>query len=152
MTLYEIDNAILTLINEDGEIEDYEAFEQLQMERDSKIENIALWCKNLDAEATALKAEEERLAERRKSAEAKIKRLRDYLGYALEGEKFETARVAVSWRKSTKVEVDEEQIPAEWCDVVTTFKPKKNDIKAALKEGRSIAGCRLVESNNVQIK
>ena len=45
MTLYEIDQSIIGLMNEDGEIADLDAFEALQMERDEKIENIALWIK-----------------------------------------------------------------------------------------------------------
>lgn len=152
MNIYEIDKSILALVNEDGEIEDYEKFAELQMERETKIENVALWLKNLTAEAIALKQEELNLACRRHIAEAKIERLKKYLAYALDGNKFETSKVAVSWRKSEKVEVDEEQIPAEWCDIIEQYKPRKAEIKAALKEGKSIAGCRLIENNNIQIK
>ena len=40
MNLYEIDKAILELVDEEtGEIADWDAFEQLQMEREQKIEN-----------------------------------------------------------------------------------------------------------------
>ena len=54
MKLYEIDQAILALVDpETGEILDYEAFSELKMKREEKIEGMALWHKNLTAEATA---------------------------------------------------------------------------------------------------
>ena len=67
MTLYEINAEIASLVDEEtGELLDYDRFADLQMERDAKIENMALWVKDLDAEAAAIKAEETALAERRK--------------------------------------------------------------------------------------
>ena len=51
MKLYEIDNAIYECVNEDGEVIDPEKLEELQMERDKKIEGIACWIKELAAEA-----------------------------------------------------------------------------------------------------
>ena len=43
MTIYEIDNRIAELVDpETGELLDYEAFAELQMEREAKIENMAL--------------------------------------------------------------------------------------------------------------
>ena len=44
MNIYEIDNAMFSLIDEEtGEIKDFEAFEELQMQKEEKIENAALW-------------------------------------------------------------------------------------------------------------
>ena len=54
MNLYEIDAAITALVDpETGEISDFDAFDQLSMARDQKIENIALYYKNLVADAAA---------------------------------------------------------------------------------------------------
>mgnify|MGYP000917782718 FL=1 len=65
MNIYEIDNAMFSLIDEEtGEIKGYEAFEELQMQREEKIENVALWYKNLIAESKAIREEEKALAER----------------------------------------------------------------------------------------
>lgn len=48
MTIYEIDARMAGLIDpETGELLDYEAFASLQMEREAKIENMALWYKDL---------------------------------------------------------------------------------------------------------
>lgn len=77
MTIYEIDARMAGLIDpETGELLDYEAFASLQMEREAKIENMALWYKDLTAEAKAIREEEKALAERRKSAENKAERLK----------------------------------------------------------------------------
>ena len=47
MTLYEIDNAILDCIDlETGEIIDVDKLNELQLEKETKIENVALWIKD----------------------------------------------------------------------------------------------------------
>lgn len=160
MKLYEIDDALAALVNEDGEIADFEAFEALQMEREQKIENVACWYKNLLSDAAALKAEEQALAERRKSAESKAEWLKGYLARALDGQKFETARVKCGWRKSTAVEytVDEATF-IEWArearNDLLSYKPPvpdKKAIKAAIEAGEEILLAGMVERNNITIK
>ena len=157
MTIYEIDREILNLMDpETGEIADYDLFAQLQMDRQTKIEKVALWRKNLAAEAKAIREEEKALAERRKACEAKQERLDAYLDYALAGEKFSTPRVSISYRKSATVNVDMEQLlrdpDAERYLVYDDPKPDKTAIKDVLKQGGSIAGCVLEEHNNMIIK
>ena len=160
MNIYQIDEAIAALVNEDGEVADYEAFDALQMERNAKIENIALFHKNLLSDAAALKAEEQSLAERRKTAESKAERLKAYLAYALNGQKFETARVKCGYRKSTAVEytVDEASF-IQWAkevrDDLLTYKdptPNKTAIKEAIEAGEAIPLARIAERNNINIK
>lgn len=97
MKLYEIDAKIMECIDDEtGEILDSEQLEQLEMERDAKIESVGLWIKNLAAEADAIKTEKNNLAAREKIARNKIDRLKEYLAYALDGEKFKTSRLSVS--------------------------------------------------------
>lgn len=154
MTLYEIDSAILGLIDEEtGEIADIEAFEQLQMDRETKLENLALWCKDLKAEATMIKAEEDNLKARRQHVENKLESVKKYLTMALNGEKFKTAKVNVSYRASKSVELDEDwfqKLPAECIELEP--KAKKTDIKTLLQSGLEVPGAHLVESNSIQIK
>ena len=58
MNVYEIDNEMLSLIDEEtGEIKDYEAFEELQMQKEEKIENVSLRYKNLVDEIKAIREE-----------------------------------------------------------------------------------------------
>ena len=60
-TFREIDEAILALVDEEGEIADIEAFEALQMERAKKAANMALWALDLKDEQDAIRYEIKRL-------------------------------------------------------------------------------------------
>ena len=65
MSIYDIDKSIVALMDmETGEITDEQAFDQLQMARDEKIENIGCYLKDSLAEAKAIKEEEDNLAAR----------------------------------------------------------------------------------------
>ena len=152
--LYEIDQGILECLDlETGEVIDPERLESLQMERSRKIENVACWIKNLESDALAIKAEKEALAKRQVAALAKAEQLKEWLAKALEGQKFSTAKCAVSFRRSETVEVsDVALVPAELLRVKTTVEPNKTAIKALLKEGREVVGCYLVEKQNVQLQ
>lgn len=161
MTLYEIDRKITEALAraidpETGELTDeaaMEALDGLQMERTAKLENIALYAKNLTAEAAAIKAEEQALKSRREAAEHKAARMRDYLAYGLGGERLTTPRVAVSYRRSSKVIIDDlDQIPAEFIRTKTTTDADKAALKAAIKAGESIAGVHMEETQNLQIR
>ena len=161
ISLYEINRAILELVDpETGEIMDGEAFDQLQMERVDKLENIACWIKNLVADGAALRAEEVALAERRKKVERKVERLKSYLAEALGGEKFETTRCSVSFRKTTKVEISDVSDAAAWCedngylDMVAYSAPtvSKTELAKLLKAGKVIPGAELVESLSMGVK
>ena len=153
-SLYSINEQLLNLTDEEsGEITDWSAFEALQLARDEKIENIALYHKNLLAEAAALKAEEKSFAERRKRAENKAESLKNYLATSLNGNKFNTTKVAISYRKSTSVEVDETKLPANWLrEIPATHVVDKVEIAKALKAGEAIEGATLVTNNNIQVK
>jgi len=159
-SLYEIDQAILDCIDfETGEIVDQEKLNELQMARDEKIEKVALWYKNLLADAEAFKAEKQAFEERQKAATNKAESLKKWLTNALNGSKFTTAKVVVSFRKSEQVELDDAAFMeyAQRCerDDLLSFKeptPNKTAIKAAIKSGQQVYGAVLVEKNNISIK
>lgn len=162
MTLYEIDKAIIIATEmavdpETGELVDdavLKTLEQLQMDREQKIENIGCFIKNLEADAKAIKEESKNLAARAKAAENKAEHLRNYLEFCLGGEKFQSPRLAVSFRHSKKVEVD----PNKLYDIPDDFlrykepEPDKKLIGEALKAGEIIPGCTLVENTSMIIK
>lgn len=153
MNLYEIDSAIMDCVDmETGEIIDMEALEDLQMERDQKIEGIGCWIKNLLADAKALKEEKDNLAARQKAAENKAASLKTFLSRYLNGEKFKTAKVAISYRKSDSVDIAEGAVIPEEYLKYSEPTPDKIGLKAALKAGEKIQGISLVTSNNIQIK
>ena len=161
MNIYEIDSAILALIDpETGEVLDNEAFDSLQMERDEKIENVACWLKNTDAEAKAIRNEELELAKRRKALESRSDRLKAYLGYALNGNKFSTAKCSVSFRNTQSVDVTDAEATIAWarsnghqeCIKETAPTISKSELAKVLKDGVEVPGAKLVQSTSIGVK
>jgi hypothetical protein len=151
-TLYEIDEEILNCVDmETGEIIDVERLGQLQLARDDKVEGIALWIKNLLSDVDAIKSEEEKLAQRRKANENKAKNLKEYLSKFLNGQKFKTPKVSISYRKSESVEVTDLSKLDD--DYLKFAEPTvdKTKVKKALKAGTVLQGVSLVENQNIQI-
>jgi hypothetical protein len=153
MTLYEIDKAILDCIDaETGEIVDEDMLDSLQMERQTKIENVGCWIKNLEADVKALKDEMAALKIRKDSKENRIENLKAWLKDALDGTGFETAKVKISYRKSDAVEIaDGAKIPEEYLKYSEPTADKV-ELKKALKAGKQIDGVALVERQNISIK
>lgn len=112
MNLYQINAEIMKAFEEavdpeTGEIVNekaYAALDDLQEARDQKIEGILLWIKNLASDVEDLKKEKMAFAERQSAAEKKMESLKKYVAGILNGEKFSTSKVAVSWRSSDAVE------------------------------------------------
>lgn len=155
MTLYEIDSAILDCIDQEtGEIIDSDKLTALNMEREKKISNVACWIKDLKAEAEALKAEKQNLAKRQQICENKVESLKNWLSFALNGEKYKDSRCSISYRKSASVNFAEgfdfNTLPDDFKKV--TVEPKKTEIKNAIKDGTTIDGCTIEETNNIVIQ
>lgn len=152
-TLYDIDRRILALVDEEtGEISDLEQMDKLQLERDAKIENIALWIKNLKSDEESYKAEKQAFEDRQRQARQRRESLERYLSAVLNGEKFKTPKVECSFRKSQRIEVDDiSSLPDEFLK----YKDPEADkmaIKEAIKGGKEIAGARIINVLNLQIK
>ena len=160
MTLWEINDNIRKAIEqgfdeETGEIFDADALEALELQRDEKIETIALFIKDLKAEAEAIKAEKVVLAKRQQTTENHAESLKRYLTKCLDGEKFKSPRVAISYRKSQTVEFidgfDVNLLPEQYQRRVDP-EADKTALKDALKEGKEIYGVYLADHNNTIIK
>ena len=158
MTLYEIDKEIQALITEDGEIEDIERFDALAMERDKKIENVGCWVKNLTAEAAAMKEEKKRLEDRIKSKDRMIDSLEWWLDKALDGQKFESPRVAISYRKSKAVEIQDEAVFKAWAMdyapalLKVTYTIDKTGVKNYIAGGAECPCAVIAERKSMQVK
>ena len=156
MTLYEINEQIQKAIElgfdpETGEILDESALEQLQLDRDEKIENICLFIKDLKAEAAALDAEKKNLDARSTVAKRKSDSLSRYLQAMLDGEKFKTARCSISYRKTSAVIVDNENELPELC-VRIGKEPNKTAIKDYINAGVSVPGAHIEDRQSMIIK
>ena len=160
MTLWQIDERINKILENDfyideetGEVFLTEDLDKLDVERTEKIENVALYVKNLKYEAEAIKSEIDNLKSRAEIKNKKAEKLTNYLDKVLCGEKLETPKVALSYRKSTAVKIEnEELLPDEFMTIKIDKKPNKVAIAKLLKNGETITGCELIEKQNLQIK
>lgn len=160
--IYEIDQDILDCVDmETGEILDTGKLDALQMEREQKLEGVALWVKDLKAEAEAVKAEADKLTARKRALDNKIDGLKNWLLFALGGEKLSTARCKVYQTHSQRVAVEDEEKLIMWCQTLEEPEQflryrapelKKDEIKKALKMDYMIPGAALEETESVVIK
>ena len=160
--LYDIDQEILDCVDmETGEILDAEKLDALQMERDEKLEGVALWVKDLKAESDAVKEEADKLMARKRALDNKISALKMWLLMALDGAKLKTPRCQVYQTHSQKVAVaDEEELIAflQTLDNPERFlkfrepELRRDEIKKALKDDFEIPGAFLEETESVVIK
>ena len=143
MTLYEINQNIMSLIDEEtGEITDIVAFEALLGAKEEKLENIIKLYKNATADSTALKAE---------AAAALADRMKAMLEAELDGNTFECTTGKVSFRKSKALIVDDEaRIPEQYQKIA--FSVDKAALKKAIESGENIAGAHIEVRQNVQVK
>ena len=169
MTLYDIDAQIAAL---DGAAEDdmlidaetgellsvAQALDALRMERETKIENVACWVKNLSAEAEAIREEENRLIKRRKAAETKAANLKAWLLAAMIREdgttdKLKTGRVAISVKRNPpSTVVDDALLPSTYKVAKITYQANKELIKRELLSGGEVPGAHLEYGRSVVIK
>lgn len=154
--IYQINSEIQRFLEdhvdpETGEILGFEGLEQLSLRREEILEGLMLTVKNCRAEAEAVKAEKLALAERQSKLENTVEKLKQFLTDELHGQKFKTAKVECSFRKSESTEItDIRLIPVNY--LVYTPEPRKGEIKAAIKAGKNVPGVKIVEKLSIAIK
>ncbi|WP_279000613.1 siphovirus Gp157 family protein [Thomasclavelia cocleata] len=161
MKLYEINQEIDSLINEEtGEITDIVRFQKLQLEEKTKLEGLASWIKNNDVDVDALKEEAKNLLDRAKVIENKNTNTKAFLAkYMLEHgiKKIETPKCVLSFIKSSKVVIDDEESfikkfkGTELIKEKTTVSIDKIATKNFLKDNMSLYA-HIEENQNLQVK
>lgn len=165
MKLYELTaeyDALIAAI-EAGEIPEEAISDTLDaLEGDIKVkaDRVACALKNLDAEISAITAEENRLSVRRKEKQKAYVNLENYLARELLKvgmDKLETPRNRISFRKSEKVICTD--VFMYWAmtkrdDLLTFPSPKPNltEIKKAIRNGEEIPGAEIQTNHNIQIR
>ena len=152
-SLYDIDAAILACVDlETGEILDEELLQALQLEREQKIENVALWYKNLLSDAAQYAAEEAAFKQKKQKAQAQAEKLKAWLQDALQGDKYKSARVSIHYTTSSRVIVDDVlNLPPRFVRFADP-EPNKTEIAAAIKNGEEVSGARIERSASMIIK
>lgn len=166
MTLYELTNEQQYLydliasgqaVNEEtGEVDEtvLEQIELTEKDIDKKIEGTAIFIKQLEADAEALKQEKLRLEKRQKTLVNTAERLRKNLlrNMVAQGKKiFSTTKAGINIRDDEYVNIyDENKIPEQYVRVKKEI--SKVDIKNAIKAGQEVAGAEIAIRKNIMIK
>ena len=155
-TIYTLTGDLLAIqrMIEDGVEGLDDTLESIELAVADKLEGYAMVIKNIQSDIDGLKAEEKRLADRRKAMENNVERMKQAMRDALltvEGNRLKTDKFTFSFRKSTSVQItDETLIPPQFIETET--KVVKTDIAKMLKDGAQIPGASLVENQSLQIK
>ncbi len=169
MKLYEINAAIDDLYEnaidaDTGEmLVDPEEFskqlEELSMQRQEKLENIAKLILNTKAEAKAYEDEERRFHAKRQHAEKKVERFKNWLAYECHGEKTDLGVATVSYLRTKALNVNDNATAVEWlqmnhpeCVKYTAPEVNKAEVKSLLKSGEMVPGCEIVENTSCMLK
>lgn len=156
ISLYELKDMYLNLMDLDLEGEELvKALKNIDDEIEVKAENYAGLIKNLEAEAEAYKKEIDRMADRKRALENRVKFLKKNLEETmidLDKRKFKTNLFSFNIQRNApgiKI-LDEDKIPEEFIEYEK--KIKKNDLKKAIKEGLETEAAILVESESLRIR
>ena len=171
MHLYEINSEIALLLQqlevdpETGEIlassdEIIQQLNALDVERSRILEYLAKVVIETRAEAAALKAEEERLAERRRRFERREERLMQVLDRECNGVKTDLGVATLRYRQNTRVDVQDAARAINWLkrhkfkDCIRVKEPEvdKTAVRRLLADGSSIPGIALVTSQSCSLK
>jgi len=124
-----------------------------------KATNIAMFARNLEASAEAIKAAEVQMAARRKAIEARATRIREYIKENME--RTGVHEIASPWFKLAirknppSVVIDaESQLAEEFMRQAPPPPPApdKKAIASAIKEGRTVNGAHLEQTTRLEIK
>lgn len=136
-----------------------DTLESLQFPIEQKAANVAMFVRNLEATAEAIKAAEGEMAKRRKALESRAANVREYLKVNMLRTgitKIECPLFKISVRDnpaSVRV-IDESVIPSQFMRQPDPPPPSpdKKAIGEALKSGDDVPGCVLERGNRLEIK
>ncbi|MCF6251214.1 MAG: siphovirus Gp157 family protein [Methylococcaceae bacterium] len=158
-SLYDIQNTL-----EDIEIEDEEKqsmiVDSLSSIKDGfevKALNVAGFIANLKLESIAVKTAEQRMTQRRRSLERQTEWLTDYLFCQLQKMDLkklsnEQLQLTIKNNPAKVIVSNEDEIPKQFKETVTTTKVLKANIASAIKSGESIKGVYLEGSQRLDIR
>jgi hypothetical protein len=136
-----------------------DTLESMSGDLEVKATNTAMFCRNLEASAAAIKEAEAQMAARRKAIENRAGRIKDYLlaSMMVAGvQKIECPHFRLAVRENPPaVEVYEPGlIPAEFMRQPEPPPPAidKAAIKEAIKAGQDVPGCKLSRGMRLEIK
>lgn len=170
MKLYEVNTAIQELLlmlepdPETGEVaatdDIIEQLGHLEMERSAILEYLAKVVLDTRAGVDALKNEERRLKERRQALERKDERLMQILDRECAGQKTDCGVATICYRKTTRVEVSDDQSAITWlkengydsCYKQPAPEVSKSEVKKLLQAGTDVPGIALIQDLSCSLR
>lgn len=164
MSLYNITNNFVDLMDKvsEGELteEEYnELGQELAIQLQQKGSNIIGYTKNIELTINAMKEEEKRISENRKSLENKLERFKQYVKENMERlgiTKMDTELGTLSIQNSPKATVeitDENKIPDKYKNIVQEIRIDKIAIAKDVKEtGNAIPGTNVIINTYLRIR
>jgi hypothetical protein len=160
-TIYQIKQDYISITNElienggelSPELETSLAINKVELQQ--KAVAYIFVTKSLETDLDAIDAEIERLRLLKASRVKTIDKLKETVKAAMELyeiEEIKTTTLKINFRKSESVEVDEQIISDDYCNIRTTKTPNKALIKDAIKAGKHVLGATLKINRNIQVK
>lgn len=158
--MYEIADQYRTVLDIEPESDEeltaqMSALDELEGEITTKADNIVRYMRNLSAEADALKAEEDRLYQKRKAVENKHERLKAYLATQLMMAGLRELKAGIfklRFQPTTPAIsiIDESAIPEKFW--VIEREVSKQSIKEAIKNGEAVPGIEIRRGETLVIR
>lgn len=165
MTLYEIDQALRALMEQidpiTGEwVGDPDAWEQLTMAREAKLEGTACLIKDIRKDIKGFDDEIAELQRRKRTAENRERWLMMKLADNLNGENFETSKCSLRFKlnpeKVNLIDPDKAMAWAqEYAPDCLRYKPATlslADLKTEIRKGAVIPGAELIREKRLEVK
>lgn len=162
LKLYELTDSfkqIAELIDENNPDEALEmALQSIEGAIEEKADGIAKLIKSLDYDADIFKAEEKRLADRRKAIENKRDRIKSYIKEQMEkvGKdkiKLPTVTLALQNNPPAVQIMDDKAIPSKYITIIPEqYVADKKSILEALKAGEEVPGAEMTQGKHLRIR
>lgn len=142
----------------DSETERKDTLEAVIGQFEVKAQSVIAYIKNQEITEKMLDEHIKQMTGKLKAAKARNQSLKDYLARNMQAAgiteiKADDGTFKASFRKSKAIEIlDEAQIPAEFMRERVTVVPDKTAIRKAIESGREVAGAKIEERQNLQIK
>lgn len=142
----------------DSETEREDTLEAVIGQFEVKAQSVIGYIKNQETTEEMLEEHIRQMTEKLKVIKARNQSLKDYLernmlAAGIKEIKADDGTFKASFRKSKAVDVfDESQIPAEFMRERVTVVPDKTAIRKAIESGQEVAGAKIEERQNLQIK
>lgn len=159
MKLYDLTQSYTQLLDmaDSMELEVFQdTLSSIEEALEDKVENIGKFIRCMEADIEAIKAEEKRLADKRKALENKICNVKSYLQHEMEFAgldkvKRPTLTVSIQLNPPSVLVKDESLIPSHYMIPVAP-KLDKKAVLSFLKEGGEVPGCEIQQSKGLRIK